>query len=177
MRKRFLFRKVKQVDKESLAFQFLVPYDYRDQALKGYHDGVCHLGLERTLSLMRDRFFWPNMSKGVEKHTKKCHRCHHFERKNETTKLIPTLVTHPLQSVHMHYLTIESGKGDQDVNMLIVMDHLTNFLQAFVTICQSAIATLWTLWDKYEGMSIFVISQVQLYSFDYVLQWYDDGLS
>ena len=61
----------------------------------------------------------------------------------------PILATHPMQIVHIDFLTIESRKTDKDDNVLVVTDQFTRFAQAFVTISQTAQATAKTLSDKY----------------------------
>ena len=40
----------------------------RLQALKGCHDDLEHLGIERTLDLLRDQFYWPGMTEDVTRH-------------------------------------------------------------------------------------------------------------
>ena len=40
----------------------------RVQALKGCHNDLGHLGIERTSDLLRDRFYWPGMTKDVTRH-------------------------------------------------------------------------------------------------------------
>ena len=61
----------------------------------------------------------------------------------------PILATHPMQIVHIDFLTIESGKEDKDHNVLVVTDQFTRFAQALVTTSQTAQTTAKTLWDKY----------------------------
>ena len=61
----------------------------------------------------------------------------------------PILATHPMQIVHIDFLTIESGKKDKDHNVLVVTDQFTRFVQAFVTTSQTAQTTAKTPWDKY----------------------------
>ena len=41
-------------------------------ALEGLHDNAGQLGVEKTLSLVRDHFFWLKMAKDVETHVKSC---------------------------------------------------------------------------------------------------------
>ena len=40
----------------------------RLQALKGCHDDLEHLGIEKTLDLLRDHFYWPGMTEDVNRH-------------------------------------------------------------------------------------------------------------
>ena len=69
--------------------QFVLPQKYHVQALEASHDKVGHLGMERTLSLLRDRFYWPNMAKEVEHYVKSCPRCLRFKRLSERATLNP----------------------------------------------------------------------------------------
>ena len=48
----------------------------------------------------------------------------------------------------MDFLTIESGKADKDVNILVVTNHVTRYAQAFRTPTQTARVVAQTLWDK-----------------------------
>ena len=50
------------------SLQFVLPMTYRQQAMRACHDDIGHLGLERSLDLLRDRFYWPGMNEGMEDH-------------------------------------------------------------------------------------------------------------
>ena len=43
----------------------VVPQSYRQRAMEGCHDQVGHLGQDRMLGLLRDRFYWPGMHADV----------------------------------------------------------------------------------------------------------------
>ena len=55
--------------------QLVLPTTLRLQALKGCHDDLGHLGIEITLDLLRDQFFWPGMTEDVTRHIQHCERC------------------------------------------------------------------------------------------------------
>ncbi|CAJ1087323.1 unnamed protein product [Xyrichtys novacula] len=46
--------------------QLLVPKSYRPLIFKELHQDMGHLGVERTLDLIRERFYWPQMAREVE---------------------------------------------------------------------------------------------------------------
>ncbi|KAK2889859.1 hypothetical protein Q8A73_018159 [Channa argus] len=48
--------------------QLLLPKKYHQLVYKELHEGMGHLGVERVLTLIRDRFYWPHMQKDVEHH-------------------------------------------------------------------------------------------------------------
>ena len=43
----------------------VVPQSYRQRAVEGCHDQVGHLGQDRVLDLLRDRFYWPGIHADV----------------------------------------------------------------------------------------------------------------
>ena len=53
---------------DEVTFPMVLPESFRKQAKIGCHDEVGHMGGERTLSLLRGRFFWPFMTDEVEKY-------------------------------------------------------------------------------------------------------------
>ena len=61
----------------------------------------------------------------------------------------PILVIHPLELVQMGYLTIESGKGDKDVNVLVITDHFTRYAQDMISNSETTKATAEALGDKF----------------------------
>ena len=60
---------------KKVLWQLVVPKAYRLRALAGCHDDVGHQGRLRTLSLLRERFFWPGMQEEATQYLLKCARC------------------------------------------------------------------------------------------------------
>ena len=149
LRNNLVYRKVKPARGGSSIMQFVLPPKFRERALEACHDEIGHLGLERCLDLLRDRFFWVAMSADMEKRIKNCDRCLRFKTTPQKTSLCPLDVTHPLELVHIDYLKIESNKTDKDIHILIVTDHFTRFAQAFITPNETAPVVARTLWDQY----------------------------
>ena len=59
----YKIRKDPQVNKK--IFQFIVPDSLKQKVLQGLHDSGGHQGQHRTLSLVRQRFFWSGMERDV----------------------------------------------------------------------------------------------------------------
>ena len=131
LRKCLLYRKVQFCSHDQPSLQFVLPQNYREQAMKACHDDIEHLHVERSLDLLKDRFYWEGMSTDMENHIQNCDRCLCF--KPQKTELYPITTTHPLDLVHMDFLTIESGKTGKDANILAVTDHFIHYAQTFVT--------------------------------------------
>ena len=87
--------------------------------MKVCHDDVGHLGLERSLDLLKDKFYWARMATDMN-HIQTCERCLCFKSKPQKTELYPITATYPLELIHMDFLTIKSGKTCKDANNLVV---------------------------------------------------------
>ena len=77
------------------------------------HNELGHLGMDHTLSLLQDRFFWYQMADNVHKTIQSCDQCLRFKTKPQKEELNPIEVTYPMELVHLDYLTIsekEAGK-------------------------------------------------------------------
>ena len=83
---------------------------------------------------------------------KNCRQCLIFEADIQTLKLTPILATKPMDLVHIDFVKMEiSGdlrKKPKTKNILIIVDHFTRFVQAYVTKDQTAHTVAWILYDK-----------------------------
>ena len=90
--------------------------------------------------LLQERFFWPRMNDDIRTHIHSCERCLRFKQKPERDKMNSFQTSYPLEIVHMDFLTIGSKKDpNKDINVLVIMDHFTHYMQAFVTSSQTAV--------------------------------------
>lgn len=55
--------------------QMVLPKEFREMVIRDMHDDLGHLGQERTVDLLRRRFFWPRMFLDVEEYIKNCGEC------------------------------------------------------------------------------------------------------
>jgi len=138
----------KKEDNEEEIHQLVLPMKYRDRVLSGLHDDMGHQGVDRTLSLIRDRFYWPNMTKDVSQHVSSCTRCILRKGSAEKAPLVNIVTKQPLELVCVDYLTIEPSKGGIE-NVLVVTDHFTRYAQAYPTANQTAKTTAKILFDNF----------------------------
>ena len=148
--KDILYRKTYTDNSSSkkVLWQLVVPKAFRSRALAGCHDDVGHQGRMRTLSLLRERFFWPGMQTEAIQHILKCTRCLRRKTPSHVAPLQPIHVTQPLELVHMDYLSLEPSKGNIE-NVLVITDHFTRYALAYPSKTQTAQATARILWDNF----------------------------
>jgi transposase InsO family protein len=130
-------------------FQLVLPNQYRSKAIHGCHDDAGHLGRDKTLELVRDRFFWPGMAASVADYVSRCPRCLCGKAQtNQRAPLINIETTQPMEMVCIDYLSLEESKGGIG-NILVMTDHFSRFAQAYPTANQTARTTAKVLYENF----------------------------
>ncbi|KAJ8346440.1 hypothetical protein SKAU_G00278410 [Synaphobranchus kaupii] len=130
-------------------YQLVLPESLRSLALKSLHDDMGHMGVERTLDLVRKRFYWPKMSAEVEAKIRTCNRC--IRRKSlpeRAAPLVNIVATRPLELVCMDFLTVEPDSSNTK-DILVITDHFTKYAVAVPTPNQKARTVAKSLWDHF----------------------------
>ena len=133
---------------KKVLWQLVVPKAYRARALAGCHDDVGHQGRMRTLSLLRERFFWPGMQEEATQYVVKSSRCLGRKSAPQVAPLQPIYVSQPMELVHVDYLSLEPSKGNTE-NVLVITDNFTRYALAYPSKTQTAQATARILWDNF----------------------------
>ena len=112
--------------------QLLLPQKYHRLVYKELHEDMGHLGVERVVNLIRERFYWPHMQKDVEHYITQVCSCLKNKRPNKPTRapLTNIITTYPFELVSIDFLHLEKCKGGYEY-ILVVMDHFTRFAQAY----------------------------------------------
>ena len=150
LKNRLLYRKVMLKNHCELISQFVLPKNFVGKVILACHDDNGHLGMERTLELLQEQFFWPKMTEDVQTHICTCDQCLKFKQPQERSEMQPILVSYPLELVHLDFLTL-GGKTDdsKSINVLVVTVHFTKYAQAYVTPKQTAVIVAKTLWESF----------------------------
>ena len=129
-------------------FQLIRPNHLTTRALKGCHNQGGHQGIVRTLSLLRERFYWPGRHKEATLYVNKCQSCLKRKATPYVAPLQPIVANQPMELVHMDFLSIELPKGNIE-NVLVINDHFTRYAQAYPSKAQTAQATAKMLWENF----------------------------
>ena len=87
--------------------QLILPTHITKKVLNSCHDQVGHQDIVRTLSLLRERFYWPGMHKQVTFYVNKCQNCLKRKVHPDVAPLQPIIASQPMELVHMNFLSIE----------------------------------------------------------------------
>ena len=140
---------------------FIVPACKWQAAIDGCHRSAGHQGRDRTLSLMKERFWWPGMTQALVMAVSNCGRCKQFEAKPQIPGMQPIICTEPMELVHVDYVGMEVTVSTQEKpvvkNVLVVVDHFTWYVQAYVTWNQMVRTTVRVLYNEY--FSVFGFPQ------------------
>lgn len=129
-------------------YQLVLPTKHVPVVLGLLHDDMGHPGRDRTVSLVRDRFYWPGMTKDIENWVQHCERCLKRKKTSDTAPLVNIQSTYPLELICIDYLSLEPSKGGHQ-DILVVTDHFTRYAQAYPTKNQTARTTAETLLNSF----------------------------
>ena len=156
-----LYLQATPANSQDTALVFVVPTADRQAAIDGCHRSMGHQGRDCTLSLMKEQFWWPGMSQALLKAVANCGRCIQYEAKGQLPPMQPIIYTEPMELIHIDYVgmevTVVTDKKPIVKNVLVVVDHFTHYVQAFVTKNHTARTTARVLYNNY--FSVFGFPQ------------------
>ena len=128
----------------------VLPLKYQAQVLKLLHNGQGHQGLERTLALCQERFYWNTMFQDVSEYVKTCPRCQTAkgDYTDPKTKLGSIIANNPMDLLCIDFTKVDPSKSGKE-NILVLTDAFSKFSQAFVTPNQKALTVAKILVDKW----------------------------
>ena len=120
---------------EEDVLQVVVPERLIPVALRVVHElmGGDHVGVERTYTQAKSKYFWKGMYKDIENYVKNCNVCNRYKSSSSLSSKIASypLPSKPFERVHMDLLTnfSESDRGNK--HLLVVIDELTRFTEMY----------------------------------------------
>ena len=92
-------------------YQIVLPRHLFETIMKGCHDEAGHQGRDRTISLVRERFYWDSLYKDTSEDVANCSRCLRRKAKQGKATLQPFFASQPMEIIHSDHLTLEPCKG------------------------------------------------------------------
>ena len=151
-----LYRKTQQGQTDEIVFQFVVPQRHRGAALDGCHREAAHQGQRHSTALMQERFWWPGMTRDLRNCIKKCSHCRKYEAAPPVAPMKPLACSRPGELLHVDFTSIEETvplKEDPVIrNVLVLQDHFSKYVVAYVVKDQTARTAAVTLRIGYFGL-------------------------
>ena len=120
--------------------QLVLPLEYHTTVLCMLHDDYDHQGLDWTLALVRERFYWSTMNHDATEYVTNCHWCHvakgHYTGPH--TQQGSLVANNPLDLLCIDFLKVDPSRDGME-NILVLTDAFTKFSQAFITNNQKAL--------------------------------------
>ena len=151
-----LYCKTRQGQADEIVFQFVVPQRHWGAALDGCHQEVAHQGQRRSTTLMQEHFWWPGMTRDLRNYIKKCGCCRKYEAAPPVVPMKPLACSGPGELLHIDFTSIEETvplKEDPVIhNVLVLQDHFSKYIVAYVVKDQTACTSIETLRNGYFGL-------------------------
>ena len=151
-----LYRKSRQGQANETVFQFIVPQRHRGAALDGCHREAAHQGQCRSAALMQECFWWPGMTRDLRNSIKKCSHCRKYVAVPPVVPMKPLACSRPGELLHVDFTSIEETvplKEDPVIrNVLVLQDHFSKYVVAYVVKDQTARTAAETLRIGYFGL-------------------------
>ena len=151
-----LYQKTRQVQAGEMVFQFVVLQRHRGATLDGCHREVAHQGQRHSIALMQECFWWLGMIRDLRNRIKKCSRCRKYEAAPPVAPMKPLTCSSPGELLHVDFTSIEETvplREDPVIrNVLVLQDHFSKYVVAYVVKDQTAHTTTKTLRVGYFGL-------------------------
>ena len=151
-----LYWKTRQGQADKTVFQFVEPQRHQGAVLDGCHWEAAHQGQRHSIGLMQEHFWWPGMTRNLKNRIKKCSHCRKYEAAPPVAPMKPLTCSGPGELLHVDFTSIEETvplREDPVIrNVLVLQDHFSKYVVAYVVKDQTARTTAETLRIGYFGL-------------------------
>ena len=151
-----LYHKAWQGQADEIVFQFVVPQRHQGAALDGCHREPAHQGQRHSTILMQEHFWWPGLTRDLRNCIKKCGRCRKYEAAPPVAPMKPLTCSGPGELLHVDFTSIEETVPLKEepiiCNVLVLQDHFSKYIVAYVVKDQTTHTATETLRNGYFGL-------------------------
>ena len=151
-----LYCKTRQGPAGEIVFQFIVPQRHQSATLDGCQQEAAHQGQCHSTTLMQECFWWLGMTQDLKNCIKKCGHCRKYEAAPPVVPMKPLTCSGLGELLHVDFTSIEETvplKEEPVIrNVLVLQDHFSKYVVAYVVKDQTARTAAETLRNGYFGL-------------------------
>ena len=148
-----MWRRFEDKEGTTSILQLIIPQTLREEVLTELHSGVVggHLGEEKTMARLRERFYWPGQWNDVKNFCRACTSC--ATRKTPAPRRRAPLGTiqasYPVQIVAVDIMGPLPETANGNSYVLVVGDYFTRWMEAYPIRNQEAVTVAQKLVDEF----------------------------
>ena len=139
-----------------IVFQFVVPPRHRSTTLDGCHQEAAHQVQCHSTTLMQESFWWPGMIRDLRNCIKKCGHCRKYKAAPPIVPMKLLTCSGPRELLRVDFTSIEETVPPKEEpiirNVLVLQDHFSKYVVAYVVKDQTARTAAKTLRNGYFGL-------------------------
>lgn len=128
--KRVKFRQGIDNEEESL-WRIWLPKSLTEKVIQLGHEASCHGGYFKTLSRIRQKYYWPSMARDVKEFVAHCDDCKIIKPANQTQRPPmgePFITVRPMQRIYCDFLGPYPCSRAKNSYIFIAIDHFSKFI-------------------------------------------------
>lgn len=113
--------------------KIVVPFSLRKRVLEQLHDRLGHMGRDRTMARLSERFYWKHCADDVRRYVATCINCQQRKSEPITTRaqLQPIDTSEPMELVCWDIMGVKPAAKSGAKYVLMIGDHFTKYVEAF----------------------------------------------
>ena len=128
----------------------VIPKSWRYMVLVEAHNKLSHDGNTHTYCLIKCHYYWKGMNKDIKKYIANCTLCHKEKAKIQTYPLHMTdIPDRPFDKIAINLVMECETSTSGNKHILIIIDHLTRWPEAFPILDKSADTIVSTFINQY----------------------------
>jgi hypothetical protein len=119
--------------------RLVLPEEFQLAEVERAHEAVGHMSVSKTLRRISEEVVWPGMRRSVQNFVRECARCAIFNRTRIHVPMQEVEIPQgPMQVVHLDFIGPYAPDPHGNRYVLMAIDYLTGWLEAYPTPNQSA---------------------------------------
>lgn len=111
-------------------YLIVIPQKMKQKVLSLYHDDMGHMGSNKTMSLIKERYYWPGISEDIRKYVEKCTHCLSHKNMNGRNGIneVPIITKFPFERICLDIAGPFHRTRKNNRYILGIIDHFSKYV-------------------------------------------------